>query len=580
MKLIEALELVRQDLPDGASPFRASLVCSFTPGHLQTFLHAHLRHQLPTRSIAVTPGLYGDFWGTLARVENGSPDAAILLLEWSDLDPRLGLRSLGLWTPTALDDILINAKARLRELAETLQRLAAAGIPAAVSFPTLPLPPVSFTPTWRAGSFDLALRPELADAVLRVGQLRNIGVVNPQRLEQLSPLAHRFDIKSELASGFPYKLPHASTLASLVARLVQPPPPKKGLITDLDDTLWSGILGEVGADGLSWDLEHHSFMHAAYQKMLHALSEAGVLLGVASKNDAALANVALSRSDMILPRKVVFPVEAHWGPKSESVGKILKAWNIGADAVVFIDDSPMELAEVQAAYPQVTCLPFPKDDPHAIAELLSTLRDLFGKSFLSEEDAIRRDSILQAQSFVEETAGHGQVSEEFLKAAEAEITLSFAKEPLDPRALELLNKTNQFNLNGRRYTEKEWLQLLHDPAAILLIVSYKDKYGPLGKIAVLAGRLAGRVLRVEAWVMSCRAFSRRIEHRCLEELFERFQLEEIVCDFTPTAKNGPTREFLADILGYEPASPCHLSRELFATNRRTTFHQILELTNG
>ena len=580
MKLIEALELVRQDVSDGASPFRVSLVCSFTPAHLQTFLHAYLRHELPTRSIAITPGLYGDFWGTLARVENESPDAAVLLLEWSDLDPRLGLRSLGLWTPAALDEILINAKARLRQLAETLQRLTAAGVPAAVSFPTLPLPPISYTPTWRASSFELAMRSELAGAVLRVAQLRNVGVVNAQRLEQLSPLAHRFDIKSELASGFPYKLPHASTLASLVARLVQPPPPKKGLITDLDDTIWSGILGEVGADGVSWDLEHHSFMHAAYQKMLHALSEAGVLLGVASKNDAALANVALSRGDMILPRKVVFPVEAHWGPKSESVGKILKAWNIGADAVVFIDDSPMELAEVQAAYPQVTCLPFPKDDPHAIAELLSTLRDLFGKSFLSEEDAIRRDSILQAQSFVEETAGHGEVSEEFLKAAEAEITLSFAKEPFDPRALELLNKTNQFNLNGRRYTEKEWLQLVHDPAAILLIVSYKDKYGPLGKIAVLAGRLTGRVLQVEAWVMSCRAFSRRIEHRCLEELFERFQLEEIVCDFTPTAKNGPTRDFLTDILGHKPASPSHLSRELFATNRRATFHQILELTNG
>ena len=579
MKLLEALEIIRKPTPEDAKVFRVFLVCGFTPDHFQTFLHANLKQAHPEARIEITHGIYGDFAGNLARVAQENPDAAVLVMEWSDLDPRLGLRSLGSWAPDSFDDILRNVHSRAAQFQEVIARLAP-NTPLVISFPTLPLPPVSFTPGTRASSFELALRSEVAGISLFASKIRNVAVLNSQKLDQLSPLANRFDVKAELASGFPYKLPQASVLASLLALLVHPPAPKKGLITDLDDTLWSGILGEVGTDGVSWDLEHHTHMHAAYQKLLHALSEAGVLIAVASKNDAKFAEEALLRADMILPRKALFPLEINWGPKSDSVKKILKAWNIGEDAVVFVDDSPMELAEVESAHPQIACLTFPKDDPQAINDLLYRLRELFGKSALSEEDAIRRESLLRAQSIEDSTDGHGKVSEEFLKQAGAEVSLSFSKQPLDPRALELVNKTNQFNLNGRRYAEKEWQDFVTDPASVLLVVSYKDKYGPLGKIAILAGRLAGRTLHLDVWVMSCRAFSRRIEHRCLEELFERFALDEMIFDFTPTPKNGPLREFLAEILGAESAPRSRLSRALFFERRQDTFHRVLELTNG
>jgi FkbH-like protein len=579
MKLIEALEMVRKDTAEGAKPFRVSLVCSFTPAHLQTFLQANLKLALPDRHIAIKPGLYGDFWGSIERIGKDNPDAAVLVMEWSDLDPRLGLRSLGEWSPTAMEDILRNARSRAAQFRDAIER-AASSIPLAICFPTLPLPPISYTPGWRGSALDLALRAEISGTSLYCVERTKAGVLNSQALDLGSALASRFDVKAELASGFPYRLPHASVMAAMLARLIQPPAPKKGLITDLDDTVWSGILGEIGVEGVSWNLENHSHMHAVYQKLLHALSETGVLLGVASKNDGQLAQQALERSDMILPRKVIFPVEANWGPKSESVRKILKTWNVGEESVVFVDDSPMELAEVKAGCPKVECLLFPKEDPQAIEALLFKLRDLFGKSALSEEDAIRRDSIIQAQSMERETKSNGEVSEDFLRAADAEITLSFAKDPLDPRALELVNKTNQFNLNGRRYAEKEWQDFVHDAGTVLIVVSYKDKYGPLGKIAVLAGCVDGSVLTLDAWVMSCRAFSRRIEHRCLEELFARFGLKEIVCDFVATAKNGPTREFLRDVLGHEPQANCVISRSAYMANRRDTFQKVLELTHG
>src|SRR6185295_4898361 len=102
------------------------------------------------------------------------------------------------------------------------------------------------------------------------------------------PLATRLDVKSYVATGFPYRVVHASVLADLLARLLQPPVPKKGIITDLDNTLWLGILGEDGPGGVSWDLDHKSHMHGLYQQLLHSLAEAGTLIAAASKADPSV----------------------------------------------------------------------------------------------------------------------------------------------------------------------------------------------------------------------------------------------------------------------------------------------------
>jgi FkbH-like protein len=578
MRLIEALEILRRKQPARGQPLQVSLVTGFTPLHLQTFLAAQLGVLFSDRQVSLTQGFYGDFWGNLIRLEQANTDAGVVLLEWRDLDPRLGLRNLGSWAPSELDDILQMAKARVSQFHETLPTVAAK-FPVAICFPTLPFPPVAYTPTWQASAFEIELRECVISMHRSAVHLRNVRIASLQQLDRLSPLNSRLDMKSELASGFPYKLAHASILAEILARLIQRPTPKKGLITDLDDTLWSGILGEVGIDGISWDLEHQSHMHGVYQRFLHALSETGVLVGVASKNDSKLVSEALQRKDMILPASAAFPVEAQWGAKSESVGRILKTWNIGADAVVFVDDSPMELAEVQTAHSQIECIRFPKEDPQAIDELLHRLRDLFGKNAVSEEDAIRRESIRLFHELQVEEAGQAGTSPDFLKQAEAELTLNFQKYPSDPRVFDLVNKTNQFNLNGKRYTDASWLKYIQQPDTLLLIASYRDKYGPLGKIAVLAGQKEMQKLHVHTWVMSCRAFSRRIEHRCIEELFERFDIEEIIFDFASTPKNRPIQEFLAEILGSFPVAQFRLPRKLFLEHRMETFHRVLELTN-
>lgn len=349
--------------------------------------------------------------------------------------------------------------------------------------------------------------------------------------------------------------------------------PKKGLITDLDDTLWRGIVGEAGPDGVSWDLDHHSQAHGLYQQLLSSLSAAGVLIGIASKNDPAVVADAFRRDDMLLSQRSIFPLEVHWGAKSESVGRILKAWNIAPDAVVFVDDSPTELAEVQTAHAGVEGILFPAKDPQSILPLLKRLRDLFGKASVSDEDVLRLESLRTSYQHTGNGNGQGGSPEAFLRQAEGQLDLSYTAQP-DPRAFELVNKTNQFNLNGRRYTSAEWQKYLLTPGVFCQLASYRDKYGPLGKIAVCLGRREGDVLFVDGWVMSCRAFGRRIEHACLSALYEKYDIAEIEFDFEATDRNGPLRTFLGEMLGAQPAGRVRLSRNHFQEKSLETFHAV------
>ena len=575
LNLLDALEVSRRPVAKDAKVLRIFLACGFTPLHLQTFLIAHLRNNFPGAGVEIKTGLFGDLAGTLERLNDATLDAVIVPLEWSDLDSRLGVRTLGGWQVSDLPEILASVDLQLSRLEIALRRLARL-FPVVISLPTLPLPPLFYMPPSVESAEKAQLRSSLAKFAAIMAGEKNVRILDVQALDITSPLNARFDIKSEILTGFSYKLPHASALAQMLADLVRTRTPRKGLITDLDDTFWSGILGEVGVDGLSWTLDHHSHIHGLYQQFLSSLASAGVLIGVASKNDAALVDSAFLRDDLLLPRDKIFPFEVHWNRKSESVQRILKAWNIGPEAVVFVDDSPMEVAEVQAAFPAMECIVFKNDDYQATWDLLTHLRAQFGKAAISEEDSLRLESLRNAAPVLEALGQGGSASDEFLKRAEAFVSFDFTKQTKDSRAFELVNKTNQFNLNGKRFTESEWTKFLADADSFLLSVSYQDKFGPLGKIAVLLGSVRDKKLHIAAWVMSCRAFSRRIEHQSLNQLFKKFGADEAVFDFQPTERNGPLQDFFLEIAGASPQPGLKVSRPFFLEKAPLLFHRVEE----
>ncbi len=395
------------------------------------------------------------------------------------------------------------------------------------------------------------------------------------RLAQESPWEMRFDLKSDLKAGLPYTIAHADRLAELLAQALVPPAPRKGVISDLDDTMWKGIVGEVGPENVHWDLHGDAQMHGLYQKLLGSLSENGTLVGVASKNDPAVVAKAFERSDMVLRPEQVFPIEASWNAKSGAVKRILETWNIAADSVIFVDDSPMELAEVAAQHPGIECVLFPKEDPIAALQMLRYLRDLCGKDRVSSDDLLRLASIRQGAAFREQAEG-SSAPERFLEQAQAIVTFDFSASG-EPRTLELVNKTNQFNLNGRRWAPADWHKETGSDRSLTVAVSYEDKFGPLGTIAVAKSQFHEDRLLVDTWVMSCRAFSRRIEHQTLRLLFETAAVDEIEFAFEPTAKNGPTQEFFASLLGETPRAALRLKKSQFDEHCPALYHEVREL---
>jgi len=569
VKLSVALDILQRSRHH-QDRFSVILACGFTPLHLQTFLAAHLQSALPNRRVEIETGLYGDLAGTLERA-TGS-DAIAIAIEFPDLDPRLGYRSLGGWGPAEESDIAGHVHASLQRIRAGIEK--ANGTPVAIATPTLRPAPAFHTAGWETGPCELELEQAIASFAASAIKRPLTSVVNARRLLEDSPVERRFDLKSELSTGFPYTLPHADQIGQSLARLIQRPAPKKGLITDLDDTLWKGLVGEVDAEGVSWDLASHSQLHGLYQQLLRALAASGVLVGVASKNDPAVADRALSRRDMLLPKECVFPIEVNWNAKSKSAGRILKAWNIAADSVVFVDDSAMEVAEVKAVWPEMECLLFPGNDPANAEKFLWTLRDLFGKSQVGAEDSLRLESLRRSAEFQTEAEGSAGAPEQFLAETGATMTVEFNPPASDARVLELVNKTNQFNLNGRRYTETEWRKQLEQAGSFAIAVSYEDKFGPLGKIAVLCGRHQESVVHLNAWVMSCRAFSRRIEDRCLEILFEKFGVDEIRFQFERTPKNQHTSDIFERYLGSKPTGAFSLSRARFADRAPVLYHRV------
>jgi FkbH-like protein len=570
VQLFEALKIIRdRGTADDGLTHRVDLICGFTPLHLRTFLAAELTSRYEAGSVDVRIGLFGDLPGSLQQSVAEPPDSAVLILKWTDLDPRLGYRSSGGWRLDRMTDIVECAGIRLAQLEQPLTRLSQK-TSLAVCLPTLELPPIFPSPNGLADHASLKLRSRIADFAVRLSEAATIRILDTQQLARVSNPASRLDAAAELRSGFPYTMDHASALASEVASLLRPKLALKGIITDLDNTFWSGIVGEDGLDGISWDLDHKTHQHALYQEQLAALADLGVLVGVASKNDGQLVEQALQRSDLVFPAETLFPVEVNWGPKSESVRRILNSWNIGADSVVFIDDSPIELAEVAESFPQIECRQFPTGNEGGVIALLDELRSLFGRASVSDEDRIRLRSLRAADELVAVEVD----SDPFLAKAAAEMTLDWNM--FDERSLQLINKTNQFNLNGRRLDEAEWRRQTDDPESILLSVSYTDKFSPLGKICALLGRQQGETFVVDSWVLSCRAFSRRIEQAVVRALFEKIGCEQIEFRFKKTDRNGPLQNTLHELTGESPATGAvTLSQSVFQSNCPPIFAKVI-----
>jgi FkbH-like protein len=576
--LLEALEIIKKNrMMHQEKILAGALYSGIASLHLKTFFHSFLCDLSPNHRITLREGRYGDLLGSLLELlsEDVDLEFVAIVMEWEDLDLRLGLRSLQGWSIHSYEDILASVRSKVPLFSDCIKRLTEK-TKVILSLPSSPFLPLYFSARRSENIWENALKNKIYSLRESLLPLKNFFLVNQEIFMMDSGFPRRYSVESHLACGFPYSLEFSVILAQALAELALPPAPLKGIVVDLDETLWKGILGEDGIEGVSWDLDRNSHMHGVFQAFLQSLAESGILVGVASKNDPTLVEELFSKRETPLRRDAFFPLMAGWGRKSVSIRKILEAWNVSADAVVFVDDSPLEIEEVSAEFPQLRTFLFPNKNAEEILNLIYTLRDLFGKETLSQEDSIRLTSLKQREEFAALSASGGENYEELLRRSLPRITLCTLSGGEDARAFELLNKTNQFNMNGMRCTETEWKALRARESGFVVVASYEDRFGLLGKIAVFAGYREGSRVSLSHWVMSCRAFGRRIEHAMLRYIFQKYDVDEVCLQYSPTARNAPFFEFAKESGMVEEEGVMRVERARFVERCPALYHEVKE----
>ncbi len=299
---------------------------------------------------------------------------------------------------------------------------------------------------------------------------------------------------------------------------------RKVLVTDLDGTLWDGMVSEDGVEGV----QPFAPGRVAYRRWLRRLTERGVLLAVASRNDREVACAAFDREDLELTMEDFAAFEADWGAKSEMLKRIATKLNLGVDALVFIDDRAEVRGEVRAALPEV-CVPEMPDDAAQWMEFLADL-NLFETAQVTAEDRLRAETLHTDQQ--RQTLAETMSPEAYIASLEQVLI----PEPLGAenlsRAAQLTQRCNQFNMRGTRHTEAE---LLGKQGWVYRL---KDKYGDLGIVSAV-------ILEegfIETWVLSCRALNRGVEALILAHLKTQGPL---LGEFIPTERNARCRTIYA-----------------------------------
>ena len=367
------------------------------------------------------------------------------------------------------------------------------------------------------------------------------GVARDLGAEILSKEA--FSLDSYLASGCPISGQHLGEIAAKVARkLFDPvPEPKKIIVTDLDHTLWHGILGEDGLNGITAAPEGGGYIHFIYQSMLKSAKRLGALIAVVSKNDEDLVDTALSSDKFILKREDFVSICASYQPKSLQIRELAKSLNIVLEHFIFIDDNSLEIQEVGQALSAVTCIQFPKDGSGLVI-FMETLHSLFPTRNVTDEDGSRTELYRKMAKSAVPVSGEGHSIAAFLGSLSMKMTIHDRGIGDRTRAVQLINKTNQFNINGVRREDEEVAKLLKQGCK-LYTGSLSDVNGNHGEVLAALIDPQGLIL---SYVMSCRIFQRRAEFLFLG-ILSTLGFSKVLIHYKKTERNEPVRMFLSEI---------------------------------
>lgn len=385
----------------------------------------------------------------------------------------------------------------------------------------------------------------LNERVARAASENRVLLLDVSRASAREGIDAWFDVARWLQGKIEIAPQAAPTYGELVSRMIaaQRGQSRKCLVLDLDNTIWGGVIGDDGLEGIV--LGEGSALGEAYlalQRYAKRLKERGIILAVCSKNELAVAEAAFgSHPEMVLRRSDIAAFMANWEDKAQNVRAIARQLNIGLDSLVFVDDNPVERARVRESLPMVAVPELPADPAHYVRCIAD--EGYFEAVSFTTEDRDRADQYAaNAEREALRSASHGM--EAFLRGLDMTVEFGPVATVDLTRVTQLINKTNQFNMTTRRYSPEEVARFAHSPDNLLLQFRLVDRFGDNGLVSVMVLRPLlddPEALEIDTWVMSCRVFGRQLEFEAMNiavEFARQRGVRKLRADYAPTDKNG------------------------------------------
>lgn len=318
----------------------------------------------------------------------------------------------------------------------------------------------------------------------------------------------------------------------------------KCVVLDLDNTLWGGVIGDDGVEGIALGDLGEGEVFVEFQRFILALKQRGIILAVCSKNEHSNAVLPFQKHpEMVLKESDIAVFVANWDNKADNIRHIQKTLNIGLDSMVFLDDNPFERNLVREMLPEVIVPELPEDPAlyvRAICEL-----NLFETTTFSNADLERGDMYRVEAQRTQLKTNFSRI-EDYLKSLEMGVSLQKFNPFNLPRIAQLIQRSNQFNLATNRYSESDCEAFGKNQGYFPFSLSLKDKFGDYGLISVIILKLSTEEVEIDEYLMSCRVLQRGVENFAMNSIFDlakKLSVSRVKGKFIPTEKNAMVKEF-------------------------------------
>lgn len=393
----------------------------------------------------------------------------------------------------------------------------------------------------------------------------NIFITTSGEIDEKYPVGDYYDEQRDQLGHIPYKREYFTALATSVFRkvLASKRKPYKVIVLDCDNTLWDGVCGEVGPQGINLSEPYKKLQLFMLQQV-----KSGKILCLCSKNvQEDVDSVFSKRPDMIIKEKDIVSSKVNWQPKSQNIKKLSEELNLGLDSFIFVDDNPVECAEVRANCPEVLTLNLPRRPE----EISSFLEHSWPFDFLKTTNEDQQRTKLYKDNIKRSSyRNYSSSLKEFIDGLNLDINIKNAEPEEISRVSQLTYRTNQFNFTTIRRSEEEIKKLLKTEEFTCKVCRVKDRFGDYGLVgAMLYQTLPDRIV-LDSFMLSCRVLGRGVEHELLKSVGEAAVakgIESIQINFQKSDKNQPALNFLKSVFeDFSPKENGYMASSAFVSN--------------